>query len=306
MEARYGERIQEFEESIRRGECTDADLYAYIAETAPFIREYYSEKKVEDTGQTSTLFKSRKTGSQRKDIYNKYLSTVENESFQTSTAPSLNHKCTSCGSYDLEHDHGSSDDICRVCGATMYVQCDEVGFREEQDIEKTIVYSYRRENHFNEWIAQFQAKESTNVPSDVIEKLRNEFRKQKIKDVSEITHARVKEFLKKLGLSKYYEHVPYITTILNGIQPPTMPQALEDKLRIMFKHIEGAWEKNKPADRKNFLSYSYTLYKMCELLGEDDYLPCFQLLKSKEKLYKQDQMWKSICKELQWEWIKTV
>jgi hypothetical protein len=45
---------------------------------------------------------------------------------------------------------------------------------------------------------------------------------------------------------------------------------------------------------------------MCELLGEDDYLPCFQLLKSKEKLYKQDQMWKSICKELQWEWIKTV
>ena len=85
-----------------------------------------------------------------------------------------------------------------------------------------------------------------------------------------------------------------------------MPQALEDKLRIMFTEIEKAWEKNKPADRKNFLSYSYTLYKMCELLGEDDYLPCFQLLKSKEKLYKQDQMWKSICKELQWEWIKTI
>ena len=305
MEARYGEKIQEFEELIRIGECTEADLYAYIAETAPFIREYYSEKKVEDTGQTSTLFKSRKTGSQRKDIYQKYLSTVENENIQIGT-PSLIHKCSSCGSYDLEHDHGSSDDICRACGATMYIQSDEVGFREEQDIEKTIVYSYRRENHFNEWIAQFQAKESTNVPSDVIEKLRNEFRKQKIKDVSEITHARVKEFLKKLGLSKYYEHVPYITTILNGIQPPTMPQALEDKLRIMFKHIETAWEKNKPADRKNFLSYSYTLYKMCELLGEDDYLPCFQLLKSKEKLYKQDQMWKSICKELQWEWIKTV
>jgi transcription initiation factor TFIIIB Brf1 subunit/transcription initiation factor TFIIB len=237
---------------------------------------------VEDTGQTSTLFKSRKTGSQRKDIYDKYLSKVENESTQFSASTQI-HKCPSCGSTELEHDHMTSDDICRSCGTTLYVQCEEVGFREEQDIEKTIVYSYRRENHFNEWIAQFQAKESTNVPSDVIEKLRNEFRKQKIKDVSEITHARVKEFLKKLGLSKYYEHVPYITTILNGIQPPTMPQALEDKLRIMFKHIEAAWEKNKPADRKNFLSYSYTLYKMCELLGEDDYLPCFQLLKSKEK-----------------------
>ena len=200
----------------------------------------------------------------------------------------------------------TSDNVCQDCGTASYTQCEEVGYREEQEYEKNIIYSYRRENHFNEWIAQFQAKESTNVPSDVIEKLRSEFKKQKIKEISEITHAKIKEFLKKLGLSKYYEHIPYITSILNGLKPPTMPQALEDKLRIMFTEIEKAWEKNKPADRKNFLSYSYTLYKMCELLGEDDYLPCFQLLKSKEKLYKQDQMWKSICKELQWEWIKTI
>ncbi len=305
MEARYQEKIAEFQERIERGEVSQDEMYFYIAETAPYIKEYYSEKKIEDTGQTSTLFKSRKIGTQRKDIFNKYLSEVENESVIT-IAPIIIHKCNNCGSTELERDHASSDDVCRECGTTFYVQSEEVGYREEQDIEKTIVYSYRRENHFNEWIAQFQAKESTNVPSDVIEKLRSEFKKQKIKDVSEITHAKVKEFLKKLGMSKYYEHIPYITSILNGIQPPAMPQALEDKLRIMFKHIEKAWEKNKPADRKNFLSYSYTLYKMCELLGEDDYLPCFQLLKSKEKLYKQDQMWKSICKELQWEWIKTI
>jgi ribosomal protein L37AE/L43A len=305
MEARYQERIAEFQERIQKGECVDDEMYFYMAETAPYIKEYYSEKKIEDTGQTSTLFKSRKTGTQRKDIFNKYLSEVENEGIIT-TLPVSVHSCQNCGSTELERDQSSSDDICRECGTTFYIQSEEVGYREEQDIEKTIVYSYRRENHFNEWIAQFQAKESTNVPSDVIEKLRSEFKKQKIKDVSEITHAKVKEFLKKLGMSKYYEHIPYITSILNGIQPPTMPQTLEDKLRIMFKHIEKAWEKNKPADRKNFLSYSYTLYKMCELLGEDDYLPCFQLLKSKEKLYKQDQMWKSICKELQWEWIKTI
>ena len=119
-------------------------------------------------------------------------------------------------------------------------------------------------------------------------------------------HEKVKGLLKKLNKSKYYEHVPYITTILNGIQPPTMPQALEDKLRLMFHKIQAPFEKHKPANRKNFLSYSYILYKFCELLGEDDYLPCFPLLKSKEKLYIQDQIWSKICKELQWEFIRTV
>jgi hypothetical protein len=29
-------------------------------------------------------------------------------------------------------------------------------------------------------------------------------------------------------------------------------------------------------------------------------------LKSKEKLYKQDQIWKKICHELSWEYIKTI
>jgi hypothetical protein len=85
-----------------------------------------------------------------------------------------------------------------------------------------------------------------------------------------------------------------------------MNQALEDRLRLMFNHIQKPFEKHRPQDRKNFLSYSYVLYKFCELLGEDDYLPCFQLLKSKEKLYKQDQIWKKICQELSWEYIKTI
>lgn len=45
---------------------------------------------------------------------------------------------------------------------------------------------------------------------------------------------------------------------------------------------------------------------MSELLGEDQYLPCFPLLKSREKLYVQDQIWKKICEELKWQFIPTV
>ena len=172
-------------------------------------------------------------------------------------------------------------------------------------MDRYVVYSYRRENHFNEWVNQFQAKESTTVPPELIEQLREELRKRRVKNTSEITHRKVREMLKKIHMNKYYEHAPYITTILNGVQPPTMPQALEDRLRLMFGQIQTPFEKHCPANRKNFLSYSYVLYKFCELLGEDSYLPCFPLLKSKEKLYKHDAIWKKITADLGWEFIPT-
>jgi hypothetical protein len=167
------------------------------------------------------------------------------------------------------------------------------------------VYSYDRKNHFNEWISQFQAKECTEVPQEVIEHLQTEFKKQKLKTLEDVTHEKVKLLLKKLGHAKYYEHVPYIATKLSGITTPTMPQATEDKLRKMFQMIQEPFERHKPKKRKNFLSYSYVLYKLCELLGEDEYLPCFPLLKNHRLVYEGDVIWEKICNELQWEFIKT-
>jgi len=303
MEARYEERIRA---------CTsEAELAEYLLSCVPVLKEY--TKEVEETTVTQTKkvagvqISSRK-GVQRNDIYKKYLKEVEDGYEYVTPDKDIHEKpCRQCGAmYSRVFDESASEEICKECGATEYILGDEVGFKEEQDLEKHIVYSYKRENHFNEWISQFQAKESTTVPEEVIAKLRTEFRKQKVKELSEITHEKVKALLKKLGYAKYYEHVPYIATIVSGITPPTMSQALEDKLRLMFHAIQAPFEKHKPANRKNFLSYSFVLYKMSELLGEDQYLPCFPLLKSREKLYVQDQIWKKICDELKWEFISTV
>jgi hypothetical protein len=184
---------------------------------------------------------------------------------------------------------------------------EELTYREEQETsEKIINYSYKRENHFNEWLSQFQAQEMTTISSEVMDQLRVELKKMKIKNLEEITHAKIRSLLKKLRLNKYYEHVPYITNILNGIKPPTMKPELEANLRIMFKDIQKPFDENCPSERKNFLSYSYVLYKFCELLGEDEYLQYFPLLKSKAKLYAQDVIWKKICNDLKWEYIPTI
>jgi hypothetical protein len=301
MEARYDERIRA---------CKSQDeLAEYLLSCVPVLKEYTSGAEMvrETTTHVANLRVATKRGVQRNDIFKKYLQEVENETHILASKPAHEKPCASCGKmYTRVFDEVTSEEVCRDCGAVEYILGDEVGFKEEQDLEKHVVYSYKRENHFNEWISQFQAKESTHVPKDVIEKLRTEFRKQKVKDLSEITHEKVKALLKKLGYAKYYEHVPYIATIVSGITPPTMPQSLEDKLRLMFHAIQAPFEKHKPANRKNFLSYSYVLYKMCELLGEDQYLPCFPLLKSREKLYVQDQIWDKICRELSWEYISTV
>jgi hypothetical protein len=282
MIALYNKRINELKD-------TPDEMYIYMSKAAPFVMAYDESKN-------------------KNDIFKQYMAEVEDggpcsivASDDLPSAP----KCMVCTKNNLYYDENSSDLICMDCGAVEFEAGRERSYKEEQDTEPNTQYSYKKENHFNEWIAQFQAREVTNVPQEVFDILREEFKKRRISN-NDITHAAVRCSLKKLKLTKYYEHVPFISSYLSGKKPPVMPKELEDKLRHMFYMIQEPFNKNRPDDRKNFLSYSYILYKFCELLSEDSYLPCFPLLKSKEKLYKQDVIWKKICEELKWEYIPTV
>ena len=80
----------------------------------------------------------------------------------------------------------------------------------------------------------------------------------------------------------------------------------EEQLRTLFKEIQIPFSNNCPPNRKNFLSYSYVLHKFCELLEYDYLLPYFPLLKSREKLLQQDQIWKLICADLNWQFIESI
>jgi hypothetical protein len=103
--------------------------------------------------------------------------------------------------------------------------------------------------------------------------------------MADLTPMKIKEILKKLKINKYYEHVPHIMNKLNGLPIPHFEQELEEKLRTMFKLIQPPFLKYAPANRKNFLSYSYSLHKMIQLLGKDEYLVNFPLLDYREIKY---------------------
>jgi hypothetical protein len=104
-----------------------------------------------------------------------------------------------------------------------------------------------------------------------------EIKKQKICNMADLNAKKLKEILKKLRMNKYYEHIPHILNKLNGLPIPHFEPELEEKLRSMFKMIQAPFLKHAPAARKNFLSYSYCLHKMMQLLGRDEYLTSFGL-----------------------------
>ena len=308
--SRYNNRINEWivkiENDPNNKSSYESDMSEYIMQCMPYLKQYTDETGAEVT--TDNVFNCKETvGLQRKDIFVDYLIDVEKKNLDRPIEKKID-ACPTCPDSNIFQFDDTSELVCDSCGKVLEVLIsEELTYKEEQETSgKVINYSYKRDNHFNEWLSQFQAQEMTTIPPDVIECLRNEFKKTKIKNVQEITHAKVRGFLKKLKLNKYYEHVPYITNILSGISAPNMPQALEERLRLMFKDIQKPFDNNCPSERKNFLSYSYVLYKFCELLSEDIYLQYFPLLKSKEKLHQQDVIWKKICRDLHWEFIPTV
>lgn len=196
--------------------------------------------------------------------------------------------------------------ICPTCGyqELMLVEQNRPIYRQSN--KEASNQSYKRVNHFNEWVSQIQGKESTEIPEEIFEKILSEIKKEQIKDTLKLSYNKMREILKKLKFNKYYEHIYYIIYRLNGISPPNFSPELEEKLRNMFKEIQGPFLKHCPDKRKNFLSYSYVLFKFCQLLEKDEYLKHFSLLKSREKLHVQDQIWRKICLEVRWEFIQSI
>ena len=194
--------------------------------------------------------------------------------------------------------------VCNNCSRSMkyLIENEKPSYKEPP--KEVCFYAYKRINHLREILAQFQAKESTHIPSEVFENIKNQIKKERL-EIKDLTNKKTKEILKNLGYNKYYEHIPFIKDKL-GIKPPVMSQELEETLCNLFMEIQKPYSKYCPRDRVNFLNYYYTLYKLCELLGEKKFLPYFPMLKDREKRVEQDAIWKLICADLGWDYIPTV
>jgi len=212
--------------------------------------------------------------------------------------------CDGCGE-DMKISVNDATVSCPHCGFHKLILMDSDKPSYKDPPREVSYYAYKRINHFNEWLAQFQAKESTEIPEEVFENIQGQIKKERILPGS-LNRSKIREILKKLKYNSFYEHVPHILSRLNGHTAPVMDRETEEKLRYLFKEIQPSFQKHCPAERSNFLSYSYVLYKLCELLELDDFLHCFPLLKNRDKLYAQDKIWEKICRDLRWEFIWSI
>jgi hypothetical protein len=234
-----------------------------------------------------------------------YLTNMDESLIDINDYIIVDEKCMEreCGGELISVEHEGVR-ICDRCGVQkpFLIAHEKPSYKEPP--KEVCFYAYKRINHFREILAQFQAKETTQIPAEVLNNIILQIKKERI-TVKDITNKKAKDILKKLGYNKYYEHIPFIKDKL-GIKPPIMSQELEDKLCSLFMDIQRPYAQHCPDDRVNFLNYYYVLYKICELLGETRFLPFFPMLKDPVKRIEQDEIWKKICGELRWEYVETI
>ena len=273
------------------------------------ILDFFKKEVIEDIKENKETLPEIKDNKKNKgNIIVTYLSNINDEYLNNNFEDIDNeiHICERCNMKKMIYKLSESEIFCNDCGYTQKILMnnDKISYRETP--REISYFAYKRINHFNEWLAQFQAKETTEIPNEVYTDVLLELNKNKHIKVSEINNKQIREILKKLKYNKYYEHIPNIINIISGNNAPTLEAQHEELLRNMFKEIQMPFMKHCPQERKNFLSYSYVLHKFCELLELDNLLKYFPLLKSREKLQQQDKIWKNICLELQWEYIASI
>ena len=239
------------------------------------------------------------------NLLDEYLNIIDKSYISDKTIIIDDTLCDKCNN-KLIIDHIQGISVCILCGEQNNILIDSEKPNYKEPTYESNYFAYKRINHFNEWLSQFQAKESTDIPGEIIEKIMLELKKERVVNVANISNSKIRELLKKLKLNKFYEHIPYIINKINGKPPPQISKQIEEKLRYMFKEIQTPFQKHCPKQRKNFLSYSYVIHKFIQLLGLEEHLVYFPLLKSREKLYQQDKIWKNICKELNWKFINSI
>jgi hypothetical protein len=284
----------------------------YYDNAGDLISEYYDLRDVKDIENNETKnildFLCTKKEKEKKNITNekvtnkaklfeKYCHRIEGIRTVHDDGSNRIKYCNEC-TIEKIFDMTESAYICPCCGDSEMIILDE-----ERQIKD---YSpYRRLNHFREWLNQFQAKQSPDIPEQVFIDIVKELNKNRITDLSILNKKNMKVILKKLDYNIYYEHVAYIINKLNNLPPPKITRDMEKIFISMFIKIQDPWETYKQDGRKNFLSYSYVLHKFCELLELDHLLDCFALHKDPDKIMENDNIWAKICKVLNWEYISS-
>lgn len=317
----YRDKIEENRKEIRNLRKKKND---YLLNNSRYIFNYYEEKQKISNGENTKnresmnrFFKikakteeSADMNSDRykssKKIYQEYWKNVDGEIMHLQDYVLQTDTCLVCNQGELIPQEEEGILICNnvACGKfILHIVDNQKPVNKEMPNEVSYT-AYIRLNHFKEILSQFQAKETTKIPEEVLNAVKKRIQKER-KNISEINYKEMRNMLSILGYNKYFEHIQYINSIL-GIQPPVMEEELIETLCVLFIEIQQPWALFCPITRTNFFNYTYILCQLCILLDQRQYLPYIPMMKDRIKQLEQDMIWKKVCDYLDWEYYPTV
>ena len=298
----------------------------YYLNNSKYIFDYFEQKKQISANETpnqhseviNSFFKIKSNTTdaanpqsakyvQSKKYYQNYWKNVSNDNYNMQDCIVASDVCQVCSKGEMIPQDEEGILICNNPECAKFITYIIDGAKpNNKDPPNEVSYTaYIRLNHFKEILSQFQAKETTQIPDEVIDAIKARIKKERIEDMSSLNYNKMRDILRKLGLNKYFEHIQYINSLF-GIKPPVMNEELHETLCVLFIEIQKPWAVHCPANRTNFFNYTYTLYQLCNLLDQTQYLPYIPMMKDREKQLEQDMIWKKVCEDLDWVFCPTV
>jgi len=228
--------------------------------------------------------------------------------------------CKECESTEIVHDTKMSQLICQDCGYTEFYLDDDTP-QWSDEVQVSTPFKYTRINNFRVHLQRLQGVEAKTIPDEVIENLRQAFLNRRI-DLMKVNRKMIRERLKDIGFkdnvdhTKYYNNSPIILSKLTNQRPPILSQEFIEELERDFLRIEKSFERHKDkfeSNRTHFFSYNFVFNKlfrkMQEKYPDDENIPKlidhFPLLKSRQKLVEQDRVWRFICMDMNWNYLRS-
>jgi hypothetical protein len=272
--------------------------------SAPFLSKDVLTQPEIDT----FFYKIGAIGTQQQSVFGGLSSSTTTATATTTISDSNSdpYMCLRCDEVRTR-DEFQAFSICRKCGHA--VPFHKEGGEATETLQYTMQFEYDRINHFRECLNQI-IKAVENIPSidrRVFRYVKRQILKERITEREKITRKRIKDWLKRdKTMNRHSERVFSILYHVCKVRPPKISKPLEQKFYEMFHEIQKPFGKHVPPGRTHFFNYSFILRKFSELLGQDQLVPVFDILKGIDRVHFQDEIWKRCCADKGWKFFPSV
>lgn len=234
--------------------------------------------------------------------------------------PRTTDMCIMCFNRDIRLNHREGIMVCAWCGfvcddhadqeASSYTQSFALmtsggALRHRQQVPRRHTdCCYKRYNHFRETLARIQGKEKVDITRDHLSRIEEEVARRGLSS-DDLTGETIKAILKHLRLVQYYNHRYYLLSHLTGEPLVTLSKDHCNRLFALFVQIQKPYALHSN-NRANMMSYLYVIRKLCELQGWTELANQLPMLKSRAKIVQQDEIWRRICRSLDFPFIPSL